>query len=247
MNEKVVIVTGASRGIGAATSKILAERGAKVIVNYANNSTAANEVVASILEKGGDATAIQADVRDMEQMSKMVEETIKIYGTINVLVHNAGMSFVKKSFEDMIFDEFIQKSHDELQAAFTSTKSVLPYMKKQKYGKLIYVSSGLSNQPAPNFIAHGTSKGALNSFVRYIAQELGSEGITANIVSPGLVETDAITFLPEEFKKQQGISLPLGRIGVPMDIAKTIAFYASDDSDYLTGSYLPVSGGGEMG
>ncbi|KJD45929.1 SDR family NAD(P)-dependent oxidoreductase [Paenibacillus terrae] len=245
MQGKVAIVTGASRGIGAATAKILAERGAKVVVNYARNSTEANKVVASIRENGGEAFAIQADARGMEQMSTLVEETIKNC-TVDILVHNAGMSFVQKSFEDMTFDEFIQKTNDELQAAFVSTKVVLPYMKKQNYGKLIYISSGLSNHPGPNFIAHGTSKGALNSFVKYIAQELGSQGITANVVSPGLVETDATTSMPEGFKHQLTTSLPLGRIGYPEDIAKAIAFYASDDSAYLTGSYLPVSGGGEM-
>ncbi|GED15616.1 SDR family NAD(P)-dependent oxidoreductase [Aneurinibacillus migulanus] len=246
MNGKVAIVTGASRGIGAATAKTLAGRGAKVVVNYARNATAAEEVVASIKEKDGEAIAIQADARNVEQMNNLVEETVKTYGTVDILVHNAGMSFVKKSFEDMSWDEFIQKTNDELQAAFVSTKVVLPYMKKQNYGKLVYVSSGLSNHPGPNFISHGTSKGALNSFVRYIAQELGSQGITANVVSPGLVETDATASIPEGFKQQQAAFLPLGRIGQPKDIAKAIAFYASDDSAYLTGSYLPVSGGGEM-
>ncbi|MBA4496104.1 SDR family NAD(P)-dependent oxidoreductase [Paenactinomyces guangxiensis] len=246
MNGKVAIVTGASRGIGAATAKILAERGAKVVVNYARNAGAAEAVLASIREKGGEAIAIQADARNREQMNHLVEEAVKAFGTVDILVHNAGMNFVKKSFEDMTWDEFIQKTNDELQAAFVSTKAVLPYMKEQKYGRLVYVSSGLSNHPGPDFISHGTSKGALNSFVRYIAQELGRQGITANIVSPGLVETDATASIPEQFKQQQAASLPLGRIGQPEDIAKAIAFYASDDSAYLTGSYLPVSGGGEM-
>ncbi|MEP9409026.1 SDR family oxidoreductase [Peribacillus frigoritolerans] len=246
MNNKVAIVTGASRGIGAATAKLLAERGAKVVVNYARSAAAAEEVVKSIRQKGGEAIAIQADARNMEQMSQLVEETVKTYGTVDILIHNAGMNFTKKSFEDMTWEEFIQKTNDELQAAFVSTKVVLPYMKKQQYGKLVYVSSGLSNHPAPYFIAHGTSKGGLNSFVRYIAQEVGKQGITANAVSPGIVETDATADLPKEFKQQQESFLPLGRLGRPEDIAKAIAFYASDDSAYLTGSYMPVSGGGEM-
>ncbi|YCA42031.1 SDR family oxidoreductase [Bacillus sp. JZ8] len=246
MNNKVAIVTGSSRGIGAETAKLLAQRGAKVVVNYARSATAAEEVVASIQKKGGQAIAIQADARNMEQMSQLVEETVKAYGTVDILVHNAGMSFPKKTFEDIEWEEFIQKTNDELQAAFVSTKAVLPYMKKQQYGKLVYVSSGLSNHPAPSFIAHGTSKGGLNSFVRYIAQEVGKQGITANVISPGLVETDATADLPQGFKQQQESFLPLGRLGRPEDIAKAIAFYASDDSSYITGSYTPVSGGGEM-
>lgn len=246
MNNKVAIITGSSRGIGAETAKLLAQRGAKVVVNYARSATAAEEVVEAIQKRGGQAIAIQADARDMEQMSQLVEETVKIYGTVDILVHNAGMNFPKKTFEDMDWEEFIQKTNDELQAAFVSTKVVLPYMKKQQYGKLVYVSSGLSNHPAPAFIAHGTSKGGLNSFVRYIAQEVGKQGITANVVSPGLVETDATTDLSQEFKQQQESFLPLGRLGRPEDIAKAIAFYTSDDSSYITGSYTPVSGGGEM-
>ncbi|MBY0200346.1 SDR family oxidoreductase [Priestia megaterium] len=246
MNEKVAIITGSSRGIGAETAKLLAQRGVKVVVNYARSATAAEEVVEFIQQRGGEAIAIQADARDMEQMRHLVEETVKTYGTVDILVHNAGMSFAKKTFEDMTWEEFIQKTNDELQAAFVSTKMVLPYMKKQNYGKLVYVSSGLSNHPAPYFIAHGTSKGGLNSFVRYIAQEVGKHGVTANVVSPGLVETDATADLPKEFKQQQESFLPLGRLGRPEDIAKAIAFYASDDSAYLTGSYMPVSGGGEM-
>lgn len=246
MNGKVAIITGSSRGIGAETAKLLAQRGVKVVVNYARSATAAEEVVEFIQQRSGEAIAIQADARDMEQMRHLVEETVKTYGTVDILVHNAGMSFAKKTFEDVTWEEFIQKTNDELQAAFVSTKMVLPYMKKQNYGKLVYVSSGLSNHPAPYFIAHGTSKGGLNSFVRYIAQEVGKNGVTANVVSPGLVETDATADLPKEFKQQQESFLPLGRLGCPEDIAKAIAFYASDDSAYLTGSYMPVSGGGEM-
>ncbi|CUB20501.1 3-oxoacyl-[acyl-carrier-protein] reductase FabG [Bacillus subtilis] len=246
MDNKVAIVTGSSRGIGAETAKLLAKRGAKVVINYARSATSAEEVVESIQQRGGEAIAMQADARDMKQMKHLVDETVKKYGTVDVFVHNAGMSFPKKTFEDMEWEEFIRKTNDELQAAFVSTKLVLPYMKNQNYGKLVYVSSGLSNHPAPHFIAHGTSKGGLNSFVKYIAQEVGKYGITANAVSPGLVETDATSDLPEEFKQKQEAFLPLGRLGRPEDIAKAIAFYASDDSSYITGSYTPVSGGGEM-
>ncbi|MBP2001975.1 3-oxoacyl-[acyl-carrier protein] reductase [Paenibacillus shirakamiensis] len=246
MNNKVAIVTGGSRGIGAATAKILAERGAKVIVNYMQNRGAAQEVVDTIQLAGGKAIALQADARDSYQMQQLVEEALRMYGTVDILVHNAGMSFVKKSFEDMTWEEFSQKVNDELQAAFVSTKVVVPQMKQQQYGRLIYISSGLSHQPTPNFIAHGSSKGGLNSFVKYIAKEFASYHITANVVSPGLVETDATSDLPPTFKQHMEAMLPLGRLGRPEDIAKAVAFYASDDSAYLTGSYMPVSGGGEM-
>ncbi|MCZ8521761.1 MULTISPECIES: SDR family NAD(P)-dependent oxidoreductase [Paenibacillus] len=246
MKGRTAIITGASRGIGAAAARLLAERGANVIVNYASSADAAERVVAAIRSQGGSAAAIRADARNAAEMEALTSEAVRTFGSVDILVHNAGMSFAKKSFEDMAWEEFIQKTDDELQAAFVSTKAVLPYMKERQYGRLVYVSSGLSNHAGQNFIAHGTSKGALNSFVRYIAQELAGAGITANTVSPGLVETDATASIPEAFKQQQASWIPLGRIGQPEDIAKAIAFYASDDSAYITGAYLPVSGGGEM-
>ena len=246
LNEKVAIITGASRGIGAATAKLFAENGAHVVVNYANNVSAAEEIVESVRENGGQSIAIQADVRNQDQMSSLVNQTISHFGKVDILVNNAAINFAMKSFSDMEWDEFRPKIEEEMKAAFISTKSVLPIMKEQKYGKLVYISSGLSHQPMPGFIAHGTAKAAMNSFVRYLAQELGPYNITANTISPGMVETDATKHTPSEEKEKIAMFTPLGRIANPEDIARAALFFASDQSAFMTGTYVPVSGGIEM-
>lgn len=246
LKEKVVIITGASRGIGAATAKLFAKHGAKVVVNYANNIEAAEGVVKDIHEMDGNSIAIQADVRNQEQMTSLVNQTIEYYGRVDVLVNNAAINFAMKSFSDMEWDEFKPKIEEELKAAFISTQAVLPIMKEQKNGKLIYISSALSHNPMPDFIAHGTAKAAINSFVRYLAQELGNYNITANTLAPGMVETDSTQNTPIEEKEKTAMYTPLGRIAQPEDIARVALFLASGQSGFMTGSYIPVSGGMEM-
>ncbi len=246
LTNKVAIVTGASRGIGAATARLLAQHHAGVVVNYFSNAAAAEEVVAGIKAHGGEAIAIQADARDETQMNALVQETLRHFGQIDILVSNASISFPMTSFMDISWEELDLKVSDELKAAFVSARAVASYMIEQQSGKLIFVSSGLSNFAQAGFVAHGVAKGALNSFVRYIANELGPHQITANIISPGMVATDATLHTPIEVKEQTAAITPLGRIAQPEDIARAIMLYASSHSDFMTGAYVPVSGGMEM-
>jgi 3-oxoacyl-[acyl-carrier protein] reductase len=246
MNGKVAIVTGGAKGIGAATARLLAQRGAAVVVNYLQSAEAASQVVGEIERAGGRAIAIQADVRDQAQAEQLVAATVKAFGRVDIMVNNAAMSFVKKSFADMTWDEFAGKYNDEMKAAFHMTHAVLPHMRDQKSGRIIYVSSGLGKNPGPEFIAHGTSKGALNTFAKYIAQELGPLGITVNVVSPGLVETERTAGQPAAFKQRMTAMTPLQRIATPEDVAGAIAFFASDDSRFITGDNVPVNGGSAM-
>lgn len=243
---KVAIVTGGARGIGAATSRLLAARGATVVVNYVKSAETAQRLVQEIEAAGGKAAAVQADVTRSEDVRRLIHETAERFGRIDILVSNAGIRFAMKPFLQMSWDEFHQKVNDELRAAFECTQAVLPIMQSQKYGRIVYVSSGLSRRPGPGFIAHGTAKAALNTFCRYIAQEFGPQGITANVVSPGLVETDATAHQPPEMKARAAAATPLGRVGQPEDIAGAIAFFASDDSRFTTGVYVPVNGGSAM-
>ncbi|WP_258110097.1 SDR family NAD(P)-dependent oxidoreductase [Alicyclobacillus sp. SP_1] len=243
MNGKVVLVTGGGRGIGAETARILASRGAAVVVNYLSNSEAANSLVDELTKRGSQALAIQADVRDEEQVQHLVSTTVDKFGRIDALVSNAAMSFVRKPFLEMSWSEFSPKLNDELKAAFTLTQVVLPHMIQNRYGRIVYVSTGLANHPQVPFIAHGTAKAGLSSFGKYIAKEFGAHGITANVVSPGLVETERTQFQTEEFKKRMSNMTPLGRIAKPEDIARVIAFYVSDDSQFMTGSNVSVDGG----
>jgi 3-oxoacyl-[acyl-carrier protein] reductase len=247
LNGKVAIVTGGARGIGAATSKLLAQRGAKVVVNYLRNKEAAEEVLAAIHALGGEAVAFQADVRDEQEVDSLVHFAKDSYsGRIDILVNNANIPFVMMPFSEMTWNDFSQKLHEELKSAFLMTKAVIPSMSEQKYGRIIYISAGLGKHPDSSMIAHGTAKGAVDTFAKYIAHEFGPIGITANVVAPGATETDATDFLPEQVKQAISSFTPMRRIGKPQDIAGVIAFLASDDSQFVTGTYTPVDGGFAM-
>ncbi|MCG2381443.1 SDR family oxidoreductase [Staphylococcus epidermidis] len=165
---------------------------------------------------------------------------------IDILVNNVAINFEMGNFTEMKWDQFLPKIEEEMKAAFVSTEAVLDVMKKQNYGKLIYISSSLSNNPMPGFIAHGTAKGALNSFVRFLAQELGTYNIPANTIAPGMVETDLTKDTPLTEKEQAANFTPLGRIAQPVDVARVALYLASQQSNFVTGTYIPVSGGMEM-
>ncbi|MCF8567300.1 SDR family oxidoreductase [Alicyclobacillus tolerans] len=246
MEGKVVLVTGGGRGIGAATSKLLASRGAKVVVNFAQNGDAANHVVKDITGSGGQAIALQADVRNDVQVSNMVSSILDIWGTVDALVNNANMSFAMKPIAEMTWDEFAQKLNDEMKAAFLMTKAVTPIMAAKHYGRIVYVASGLARRPTRRMSAHGSAKAALVQFARYVAEEYGSQGITANIISPGLVMTEATRFQPEENLKRIASLTPLGHVATPEDVAQAIAMYCSDGCQFVTGTYVPVNGGMSM-
>lgn len=245
LENKVALVTGGGRGVGAATAKLLAVRGARVAVNYLSNLQAAEGVVSEIQAAAGEAHAIQADVRDAQQVTRLAAEVIDIYGRLDILVSNASMRSRFAPFEQMAWEDFAQRVNDELQASFRVTQAVLPVMTRQHYGRLVYVGSEHANGPAlPGAIAHGTAKAALVSFVKYLAYELGPRGITANVVSPGGVQTEAsAAFLPAAFTEAVAAAVPLGRMARPDDIARVIAFFASDDSGFMTGTCAPVTGG----
>lgn len=250
---KVAVVTGAGgQGVGAATARVLAARGARVIINYRSNKPRAQEVMASILATGGEARTIQADVLDQGQVTKMVTETVDLYGRIDILVSSKGDSPREgtsggwtRPFVDLSWEAFATRIDSELRAAFTVTKAVVPVMEHQHFGHLVYVSSEHSRGPAaPGMIANGTAKAGLNTFVVYLAYELGPLGITANIVSPGMILTEAtVRVQPETFRHRVADATPLGRVAQPEDVARVIAFFASDDSGFMTGVYAPVTGG----
>jgi 3-oxoacyl-[acyl-carrier protein] reductase len=243
---RVALVTGGSRGIGAATSRLLGARGAKVAVNFARDRVSADAVVAALAQCGAEAFAVQADVRDEDQVRTMVATVAQRYGPIDILVSNAGMSFAVKPIADMLWSEFAQKLNDELKAAFVLTQAVAPAMAERHYGRIVYVASGLARRPGPNMAAHGSAKAALVQFARCVAAEYGPQGILANVISPGLVRTDATRHQPEENMKRVALLTPLGRVAEPEDVAHAIALLVGDDCRFITGAYLPVNGGQSM-
>jgi 3-oxoacyl-[acyl-carrier protein] reductase len=248
MSGRIALITGASRGIGAAVARLLASRGMRVVVNYRSSRDEANGVVASIESAGGRAMAVQADVLDGPAVLGMVEQVRAAMGEVEVLVHNALIPYAIKSFDDISWDELGGKLDQEMRAAFLVTKAVVPGMTTRGYGRIVYLGTVLSRRPRAGMIALGTSKAALSSFARYAAQELGPHGITVNMVAPGPVgeTTTANAALDQEHQQRQAEQTALGRIATPDDVARAVAFYAGDDSGFITGATAPVSGGLDM-
>jgi 3-oxoacyl-[acyl-carrier protein] reductase len=220
----------------------------RVVVNYLRSAAAAEQVVAGIEAAGGHAMTVQADVREPAAVGNLIEQVQAAWGGIDVLVHNALTPYAVKSFQDMTWEELGGKVEDEMRAGFTVTKAVLPAMTGQGWGRIIYLGTGLSRRPREGMIALGTAKAALTQFARYLAQELGPHGITVNVVEPGPVgETRmAADFLGEELTRRQVAATPVGRLARPDDVARAVAFYASDDSAFMTGTTAAVNGGMAM-
>jgi 3-oxoacyl-[acyl-carrier protein] reductase len=222
----------------------------RVVVNYLRSGKAAEEVVAGIEAAGGQAMAVQADVREAAAIESMVEQVQAAWGGIDVLVHNALIPYAVKSFQDMTWEELGGKLDAEMRAAFAVTKAVLPAMTEQGWGRIIYIGTGLSRRPRENMIALGTAKAALEQFARYLAQELGPRGITVNVVAPGPVEDTRMARMADVFddehKQRQVAATPLGRLAHPADVAQAVAFYAGEDNAFMTGTTAAVNGGMSM-
>lgn len=239
---KNALVTGAGRGIGKAIALELAAKGAFVIVNYNGSKDAAEQTVAEIKAAGGDAVAYQCSVSDYEACGAMITALIKEYTHIDILVNNAGITrdglLMKMSEED--FDAVINTN---LKGCFNTIRHMSRYFLKQRAGKIINISSVsgiLGNAGQANYSA---SKAGVIGLTKAVARELASRGINVNAVAPGFVETDMTDTLSDSVKENLKSQIPLGKIGHPQDIAKTVAFLASPDADYITGQVLSVDGG----
>jgi NAD(P)-dependent dehydrogenase (short-subunit alcohol dehydrogenase family) len=241
---RVALITGASRGIGAATARVLAEDGFRVVVNYHSSAAEADEVVAAITATGGEALAIRADVTEADDITAMFGETEQRWGPVDVLVHNALIPYDITSFADLTWEQLGGKLDREIHAAFLLTKAALPAMTSRGYGRLLYLTAEPSRHPRNGMINLGVSKAAMNSFVRYIALEFAPHGITANLVAPATVGGTAMNkkLTPEQLSALTAAA-PMGRLVKPDEVAKTLAFLASADSGFTTGHYFPLDGG----
>ena len=243
---RVAMITGASRGIGAATALVLAKRGFRVVVNHRASAPQAEGVVA-IAAAGGEAMAIKADVTVSDDVTAMVGEIDQRWGGVDALVHNALIPYAITSFAELTWEQLGGKLDRELHAAFLLTKALAPGMISRGYGRLVYLTAILSRHPRDGMINLGVSKAALDQFVRYVALELAPHGITANLIAPATVEgTTMSRRLTRERLEQLAAATPMGRLVQPEDVAKTIAFLTSEESGFTTGHYLPVNGGVAM-
>ncbi|MGN0350855.1 MAG: 3-oxoacyl-[acyl-carrier-protein] reductase [Roseburia sp.] len=245
LTNKVALVTGASRGIGRAIAKKLAEEGAFVIVNYNGSKERAEAVVSEIKEAGGDAVAVGCDVSDDAACEAMMKQLIAEYAHIDILVNNAGITrdglIMKMTDED--FDAVLNTN---LKGTFHTIRHLSRQFLKQKAGRIINISSVsgiLGNAGQANYSA---SKAGVIGLTKSVARELASRGITCNAIAPGFIETDMTDAMPEAAKEGVKAQIPFGKIGKPEDIAELAAFLASEKAAYITGQVIAVDGGMSM-
>jgi 3-oxoacyl-[acyl-carrier protein] reductase len=246
---KVILVTGASRGIGAAIAKAFAREGAMVLVNYLSNHEAADAVVAECQKLGGDAWAIAADVRSSEAVKNMVAKALGELGKIDVVVNNAFSPYRfdpdnRHRFWETSWQAYQTQFEGAVQATYHVCQAVLPHFRQSGHGSIINLTSDLVDRPSIAYHDYTTAKAALVGFSRNLATELGPLGIRVNCVSAGLVSpTDSSRHTKESVKNMLIAQTPLGRIATPDDIAGPVLFLASDWSRFMTGQVLTVDGG----
>ena len=244
LTNQVAVVTGASKGIGAAISIALAAEGASVVVNYASSKEGADRVVKEITGKGGKAIAVQADVSKPADITRLFAETKKAYGKLNILVNNAGIyqfAPLEGVTEKLFHDHFNLNVLGLLLATKEAVKLIGP-----EGGSIINVGSGVSTINPPNSSVYTATKAAVDSITGVLAKELGPRKIRVNSINPGMIETEGVHaagFTESDFRKWVEAQSPLGRIGQSDDIAPTAVYLASSDSKYLTGEVIRVTGG----
>lgn len=250
LTDKVVIVTGASRGLGAQIAQKMAAAGASVCVNYLNSKEAAETVVAEIIAVGGQAFSYQADVTELEQMQDMAKEVVARYGRVDILVNNALPSYQFNpnadytSIETVKWAHFSQQIDGIVKGAVNTVQAVLPQMKAQKIGKIINISTNLVYNPVVTYYDYTTAKSALIGLTRNLAAELGQYGIRVNLLTGGLLKTtDASRLTTEEVFDYIATTTPLRQATSVADFANAVLLMASDLSAAITGQSIAVDGG----
>jgi len=242
LSGRVAVVTGSGRGIGRAIALKLAEAGATVVVNDIGEADPIEAVAEEIKAMGRQSLPILADVSSSSDVARLVEETIAAYGKVDILVNNAGIArdrlLLRMSDED--WDRVLDV---DLKSVFLCTRAVLRHMVKQRWGRIISISSIVGIVGKPGHANYASAKAGIIGFTRTIAKEVASHGITANAIAPGFIDTDMTQQLKEDWKQELKRQIPLGDFGSPRDVAEAVAFLASEEARYITGQVLGVDGG----
>lgn len=244
LSGKVAVVTGASKGIGAGIAKAFAGAGASVVVNYASSRDGAERVVRAIVERGGNAVAIQGDVAKSADVRRLFEETERRFGSLDVLVNNAGV-YQFDTLEEITEDEFHRQFNTNVLGSILTAQEAIRQFGEDG-GSIINIGSVVSEKAIPGGAVYSATKGAIDTLTRVLAAELGPRKIRVNAIAPGVIETEgthAAGIIGSDLEGQVVAGTPLGRYGLPEDVAKIAVFLASDDSGWLTGERLVASGG----
>lgn len=244
LNGKVAIVTGASKGIGAAIAKGLATAGAAVVVNYASSREGADRVVAEIEDRGGRAVAVQGDVSQSADVRRLFEAAKSEFGGLDILVNNAGV-FAFEPLEAVTEAEFHREFDTNVLGIILTTQAAVSHFGPSG-GSIINISSIASRNPQPNSLVYAATKGAVDTITLSMSRELGARNIRVNAIAPGGVDTEGlerIGIVGSDFEKQIVAMTPLGRFGLPDDVARVAVFLASDEASWLTGERITASGG----
>lgn len=235
---KTVLITGASRGIGAETARLFHEKGYNVIINYNKSEKEALDLQSQLTN----STAIKADVSDEVQAKAMIEQAIARFGFIDVLVNNAGIA-QQKLFTDITTDEWSKMMSVNLNSLYNTCKHIVPYMVREKKGKIVNVTSMWGITGASCEVHYSTAKAGVIGFTKSLAKELGPSGINVNAVAPGTILTDMCKGFDEETLSVLAEETPIGRLGTPKDVAESIYFLGSESANFITGQVLSVDGG----
>ena len=242
MVNKAAVITGSSRGIGRAIAQKLALNGYDVVINYLNSELKAKELQEEIEKQGGRAITVKADVSASKEALALIEKTVATYGSIDVLVNNAGINHNQLALK-MSDDDWSRIINTNLDAAFYCSRAALRFMTRQKRGRIINISSVVGLTGNPGQVHYAAAKAGLTGLTKSLAKEYGKRGITVNTVAPGFIASDMTDELPAEQKQKIVDGLAVNRIGQPEDVAALVNFLAADEAAYITGQVIQIDGG----